>query len=578
MGIKHFFYWFKEQFPELIYSLKRNQVVSDVDVVIDNLMLDMNGIIHAAAKKIYEYDDGSKQQIRLLVRPGCPLKQPQRTKPKEAVYEEVCLNVEKLIAICKPTKRLILCIDGVAPLSKQNQQRQRRFRSAMEAAESGTASQFDKNSITPGTEFLDGLSRYMDWYIRKRISECDIWQNFTVIFSDEKVPQEGEHKIANFVRKFGPANESYCINGLDADLIMLALSTHKEKFYIIREDMYNSNNDYFLVDIGTIRGKFIEMLRWTSPNHVFNPIRAINDFVFLGFAVGNDFLPHIPSIEIIQQGLELIIDTYKQIGSEYGHITFTNIEKNIRFNPAIFGKFLNLIGEHEQENYENKRNSKIRFLPDPTLDKCSRKNSMDKWEVDIEKYKELYDEESFPGANMEQVSHEYFRGLDWVLAYYTKGVPSWKWYYPYHYAPFASTLARYATSYRRPIMVLSTPLTPFQQLLSVLPPQSAKLLPQPLGNLLLTPPLNKYCPETVKIDVRGKKQLWEGLTLIGFMPQEEMKREYTKMLAKVSLRELERDKANNSYIYEYSPAFPSVFKSQYGDINNCIVVLSQIDL
>ena len=58
-------------------------------------------------------------------------------------------------------------------------------------------------------------------------------------------------------------------------------------------------------------------------------------------------------------------------------------------------------------------------------------------------FKDRYYESKFdcPGDNLEfryKVAREYAFGLCWVLRYYYQGVPSWKWYFPYHYAPFAS--------------------------------------------------------------------------------------------------------------------------------------------
>jgi 5'-3' exoribonuclease 1 len=574
MGIKHFFQWFKKHFGQHMHKMKKSQNFESIGVDIDNLMIDMNGVFHNSAQKIYEYGN-YKPNPRLLSRNNKRKKNGINAQLK--VFEDVCQNIEHLFNITKPRKRLILCVDGPAPLSKQNQQRQRRFRSAIESSDD---SGFNSNCITPGTKFMDFLTKYIDWYIRKRINESEEWRKVEVIFSNEKAPGEGEHKIINYIRYYGNKEETYCINGMDADLIMLALGTHMPKFYILREDMYDFENDFFCVDIGSIRGELANELSWSGGSHKFVERSAIDDFIFLCFMVGNDFLPHIPSIEIIEQGIELILEVYRETCSIHGHITRL-ISDRVEFCIDPLQVFLSKIGNHEKENFEEKLKKKDEFFPDPLLESCAEKQVCGRWEFNIEKYKIEYFSSSFPkDTKEEKLCHDYLEGMQWVLSYYTRGVPNWKWNFRYHYAPCASVLANHVHTFCFPQYTKTIPSTPFQQLLCVLPPKSANLIPPPLSNLLTDEksPLKDQCPDIFEIDLRGKRREWEGIVILPMVDFNLVRECYMKMLDKIDKKDLNRNISGRSIVYEYIPQLPGIFKSYYGDIEKCCVRSKMIDL
>jgi len=546
MGIKHFFYWYKTQMSHTMTSLGKGQTMKSKNLKVDTLLLDLNGNIHNATQKIFEY--GSVKPTRRLLGKNHPKVNNPQTRQR--VYKDVCGAIDHLVHITGPTKRIFLGIDGPAPIGKQNQQRQRRFRAA---SESDPNAVFDSNSITPGTLFMHELSIYIDNFIQQQKSVDPKWMDLEIVFSNEKVPGEGEHKAMDFIRENGAEGETYCINGMDADLIMLAMATHEPNFYIIRDDTYDPRNEYFCINIGKSTQTLIEKLKWSSTKDTFNEKVAINDFIFMCFMVGNDFLPHIPSIEIIEDGLELMIDIYRSVGESCGHLTTTK-NKRVVFNKEALKMFLETVGQFEKPNFEKKLAKKSSFFPDPLMTKHSSNSENGKWQINLPAYIDEYNTDCFSdgeSVDMEKVSHEYIQGLQWVITYYTTGCPSWKWYFPYQYAPTASTLVQHLDTFNPCKYGKTTPSSPFQQLLSVLPPKSANLIPSPLNKLLQldTSPLKKYCPDKLVIDLAGKRKEWEGITILPMVDQKLVAKSLRINIQNVKFSDMVRNEMGTVVVY-----------------------------
>ena len=65
MGIKFFFSWFKRNFGKEISKVRKGNSLPEINVHIENLMIDMNGLFHTSAQKVYEYGN-FKPNTRLL--------------------------------------------------------------------------------------------------------------------------------------------------------------------------------------------------------------------------------------------------------------------------------------------------------------------------------------------------------------------------------------------------------------------------------------------------------------------------------------------------------------------------------
>ncbi|RAL66535.1 hypothetical protein DID88_006225 [Monilinia fructigena] len=319
MGVPKFFRWMSERYPSISQLIAENRIPE-----FDCLYLDMNGIIHNCTHK-----DSDDATFRMS---------------EEQMFIAIFNYIEHLYGKIKPKQLFFMAVDGVAPRAKMNQQRARRFRTALdvenarekairEGKEMPKEEAFDSNSITPGTEFMQKLTLQLKYFIAKKISEDVDWQGTEIVLSGHEVPGEGEHKIMEYIRlkKAQPdydPNRRHCLYGLDADLIMLGLLSHDPHFCLLREEVTFGrqskakskeleHQNFYLMHLCIVREylelEFQELKEEGVLDFPFDLERVIDDFILMAFFVGNDFLPNLPNLHINEGALALMFKIYKTV-------------------------------------------------------------------------------------------------------------------------------------------------------------------------------------------------------------------------------------------------------------------------
>lgn len=553
MGIHKFFYHFKNTYTDSISVVRHDKTIP---VPIDNLLVDFNAQIHTATQKAYEY--GAYKPNRFLGN------QPQKyigyLERQKIAFDEIAESIEKLLAMTRPKKRLLIFIDGVAPQCKQNQQKKRRFVSALERTKhQGNKSVFDSSAISPGTKFMDYLSKFLNFYIKKRMDEQqEYWKGLEVVLSNEKVVGEGEWKLMQFLRKNATLNpdESNCICGMDADLIMLALASGTKKLWILREEPQDRFFGFYLIDIDSTASTLASEMNWGEGKQ-FNSFTAMLDFMFICYTIGNDFLPKVETVDVTLGSINTMLEIYKKICSEHGHlIKVVSDTRKYRLKKRAVSAFFCELGQSEQSVMTEKLRQKGNFFEDSLLNTHGLYEDEKLVDFNIRGYRREYYKEKLGFSvnrrqSIQDLVFQYLNGMQFVLEYYTSDqVPSWSWKYPYHYAPFSYDIGKYATKMKISEREVGKPYPPFLQLMSILPEASSSLLPEPLSSLMNSKScLKEYYPDEFKVDYSGKTREYEGVVLLPILDGTLLEKVFREHIEFVDEKERKRNIVGKVFTY-----------------------------
>ncbi|KAK2196768.1 bifunctional Xrn1 [Babesia duncani] len=586
--------WMIENLGKINQSFDTCDFYEDVDY----FYIDMNAVIHSAThgnmSPIVEIED--EQRMRRIT--STLLKLFHMIKPKKVMYlavDGVCPSAKinqqrtRRFRLAKKVEDLTARVQDICemkPIEDYN----------IDKLPCGSYDNvtFNPNYISPGTEFMQMFdSEIKNWLAIKTLEKQ--WGDCLVIYDGANIPGEGEQKIYEFMRKLNESkvksrNKNHLVYGLDADIMMLSLLTKMPNVCVLREKrdytphilskikpepyftpetgiVHYHANDYIdleakhfdVVSMMDIRRALYNRcikyvgLKYDLANIPFLnqenvPNRLADDFVLLSFLAGNDFLPHLPTVDLEFHTFSDMLNSYFfMLPRLHGFIT-----RGYRIHMGRLQKLFRVLQRQEVHVFKEK----------------AQHESVPEYR-DVTKYAEHYYRVkcNINYKNRNQVTRmcqEYIKGLVWNLYYYYKGCPSWNWCYKYHYAPLVSDLSQTSgvfVSFKR-----GRPIKPLEHLLAVSPPNGNELLPEQYRYGLLV--INNACsklsaspngelaeffPTDYEICEDGKVNEWEHVVKLPFLNTNKLVTHAEQANQHLKYNSLSKNKLGRVNVYKCRP-------------------------
>jgi len=507
MGIPYYFSYLIQ---------KHRQCVSKLDTLglIQNLFIDSNSII---------YDSLNFNNYLNTI------------QFEDSLIKSVLVKLEEIIAIIKPQDAIYIAFDGVPPFAKINQQKNRRYKTSYQNKILKRETIWDTCAITPGTVFMSKLNSALKAYFaNKKYVNCKN-ANINVVLSLSDEHGEGEHKLFASLRQNADLHDkTNVLYGMDSDLFMLSLNHLKytHNIFLYRETPLFINNldksldpkEKYIININSLATIIYYVLtnQETQINYIKHSLKLdrvsgfynkIEDYIFICFLLGNDFLPHFPAINIRINGFTILLELYKKLFGINDYII-----NNGSISWHSFKKYVKHIAENEEqfikEVYNIREKQSKKYYPETTSEELEQKFvAMPSWDLNVERYINPFEEDwqhryyyslcfidsrnKDYDTKIKELTINYLETLQWVYSYYSQECKNWSLHYKYCYPPLLCDLYTHIPYFNSELTlnedynILNTNVL----LAYVLPKNSLHLLPEKLANYLLKNYGQCYCED-----------------------------------------------------------------------------------
>lgn len=468
MGIPGFSTWLRQRYPDAFEDPKRGDHSATRGH--DAVYIDLASTLHTVTRKAF-----SRNAFHILLH----------------------RRLDELIDSLGPRKRVVIAMDGPAPLAKLLEQRRRRKKEAdktqMSETENeenagkntgrgyrhgkriGGAHQVSSLFLTTGTLFMLEVHNSLLCYIIKRLGDPK-YEHLEYEFSDSTVKGEGELKIVSRLlqHEHNPA-ESHAVVGADSDLLLMTMIASRPRVYVV-DDLPSKKGKkgvkqkkakiFKSDDLATIWKKSL-LPQDPARDDISSLARDLTLLAIL--SSGNDYLPGC-------QGLTLKDNTRPGLW---------NLYLDMRRQPEWFGQSLTMcipvssdetpLLSHDKTPLDYlplprfsvringpmvaaliTRNIEQKYVPIATEKKRNFGNIEGNWmfgmkQVDIKKIRSAQSAMQTPQILMRKPADPaaYVKGLEWTLTMYsTGGVDDYRYAYPAA-PPTLVNLIQYLDSYSK---------------------------------------------------------------------------------------------------------------------------------